>query len=234
MLSLVYSTAGYCIPVWGRSSPTDLFDIQLNAAMRLVNGTLKSTSLPWFPVLAHNPPEPSSEKCLRYANTRNLLLTKKLLLHDNLVQPHTCLKSCQPFWAAGETLLSSNVNPDDTCQMQWTGSDINNEHLINEPILEPPGFLSAEDSGWPSTILGHYMEDACAWCPNGESRILHSANGDTSNIEYIVNQCPIFSFPAGIAKCTLHLLKPSDGFQTFLLTREHCYFPTKVAAQWLN
>lgn len=52
-LALVYSMAECYAPVWGRSSHTDLNDIQLNVALRLVSGTLKATPLPWIPVLAN-------------------------------------------------------------------------------------------------------------------------------------------------------------------------------------
>jgi hypothetical protein len=50
-LALVNSTAEYCAPVWLNSVHTSRVDIQLNNAFRLISGTLKSTQLPWFPLL---------------------------------------------------------------------------------------------------------------------------------------------------------------------------------------
>ena len=42
-LSLVYSTAAYCAPVWCRSAHTYLIDSVLNDALRVVTGCLRST-----------------------------------------------------------------------------------------------------------------------------------------------------------------------------------------------
>lgn len=55
-LALVYSTAEYCCPVWLRSSHISTVDTQINACLRIVTGTLKSTPLPWLPVLANIAP----------------------------------------------------------------------------------------------------------------------------------------------------------------------------------
>lgn len=52
-LGIVYSTAEFCCPVWLRSSHINKVDVQLNACLRTVTGTLKSTPLPWLPVLSN-------------------------------------------------------------------------------------------------------------------------------------------------------------------------------------
>lgn len=55
-LGLVYSTAEYCSPVWLRSSHFNKVDTQLNNTLRIVSGALRSTPLPWLPVLANIAP----------------------------------------------------------------------------------------------------------------------------------------------------------------------------------
>ena len=50
-LSLVYSTAEYCAPVWCRSTHTHLIDSTLNDALRIVTGCLRPTSTEDLPVL---------------------------------------------------------------------------------------------------------------------------------------------------------------------------------------
>ncbi len=55
-LALCYSAAEYCAPVWSRSSHTRVVDVQLNMSMRIITVTLRSTPLPWLPVLSNNPP----------------------------------------------------------------------------------------------------------------------------------------------------------------------------------
>ena len=50
-LSLVYSTAEYCAPVWCRSAHTRLIDSVLNDALRIVTGCLRPTPTDHLPVL---------------------------------------------------------------------------------------------------------------------------------------------------------------------------------------
>ena len=51
-LSLVYSTAEYCAPVWCRSAHTRLIDSVLNDALRIVTGCLRPTPMGNLPVLS--------------------------------------------------------------------------------------------------------------------------------------------------------------------------------------
>ena len=51
-LSLVYSTAEYCAPVWRRSAHTCLIDSVLNDAMHIVTRCLCSTPTDHLPVLS--------------------------------------------------------------------------------------------------------------------------------------------------------------------------------------
>ena len=50
-LSLVYSTAEYCAPVWCRSAHTRLIDSVLNDALRIVTGCLRPTPTDYLPIL---------------------------------------------------------------------------------------------------------------------------------------------------------------------------------------
>ena len=51
-LSLVYSTAEYCTPVWCRSAHTRFIDSVLNDAFRIVTGCLRPTPTDHLPVLS--------------------------------------------------------------------------------------------------------------------------------------------------------------------------------------
>ena len=51
-LSLVYSAAEYCAPVWCRSAHTSLIDSVLNDALRIVTGCLRPTPTDHLPVLS--------------------------------------------------------------------------------------------------------------------------------------------------------------------------------------
>ena len=51
-LSLVYSTAEYCVPVWYRSAHTRIIDSVLNDALRIVTGCLRPTPTDHLPILS--------------------------------------------------------------------------------------------------------------------------------------------------------------------------------------
>ena len=51
-LSLVYSTAEYCAPVWCRSAHIRLIDSVLNDALRIVTGCLRPTPTDQLPILS--------------------------------------------------------------------------------------------------------------------------------------------------------------------------------------
>ena len=51
-LSLIYSTAEYCAPVWCRSAHTGLINSVLNDALGIVTGCLRPTPTDYLPVLA--------------------------------------------------------------------------------------------------------------------------------------------------------------------------------------
>ena len=51
-LSLVYSAAEYCAPVWCRSAHTRLIDSVLNDVLRIVTGCLRATPTDHLPVLS--------------------------------------------------------------------------------------------------------------------------------------------------------------------------------------
>ena len=62
-ITLVYSVAEYCVPVWGRCAHVQHIDTQLNIAMRTVSGPLRPTNTNWLPVLSNI--EPPQIRCDR-------------------------------------------------------------------------------------------------------------------------------------------------------------------------
>ena len=97
-LALCYSAAEYCAPVWSRSAHTSRVDVQLNSTMRLISGTLRSTPLPWLPVLSNIEPPALRRK----AATDKLV--EKIVKHDSwpmpdiLSPPLLRLTSRKPLW----------------------------------------------------------------------------------------------------------------------------------------
>ena len=97
-LALCYSAAEYCAPVWSRSAHTSRADVQLNSTMRLISGTLRSTPLPWLPVLPTLNRQP-------YEGRQADKLVEKIVKHDSwpiqpdiLSPPLLRLTSRKPLW----------------------------------------------------------------------------------------------------------------------------------------
>ena len=76
-LALCYSATEYCAPVWSLSAHTSRVDVQLNSTMRLISGILRSTPLPWLPVLSNIEPPALRRK----AATDKLV--EKIVKHDS-------------------------------------------------------------------------------------------------------------------------------------------------------
>ena len=110
-LSLVYSTADYCAPVWCRSAQTRLIDSVLNDALRIVTGCLRPTPTDHLPVLSGIQP----------AELRRLEATLSLAYRGSLDPNHILygllsgssdtrqvrLRSRHPFVPAARNLLNN-------------------------------------------------------------------------------------------------------------------------------
>ena len=110
-LSLVYSTAEYCAPVWCLSAHTRLIDSVLNDALRIVTGCLRPTPTDHLPVLSGIQP----------AELRRLGATLSLAYRASLDPDHILygllsgssdtrqvrLRSRRPFVPAARNLLDN-------------------------------------------------------------------------------------------------------------------------------
>ena len=122
-LSLVYSTAEYCAPVWCLSAHTRLIDSVLNDALRIVTGCLRPTLTDYLPVLAG----------IQSAELRRLGATLSLAYRGSLDPGHILyellagsthgyrerLKSRRPFVPAARKLLQ-DLTELDIRAAQWT------------------------------------------------------------------------------------------------------------------
>ena len=110
-LSLVYSSAEYCAPVWCRSAHTRLIDSVLNDALRIVTRCLRPTPTDHLPVLSGIQPA----ELRRMGATLSLVYRGSLdpdhILHGLLSgSSNTCqvrLRSRRPFVSAARNLLDN-------------------------------------------------------------------------------------------------------------------------------
>ena len=116
--ALCYSAAEYCAPVWSRSAHTSQVDVQLNSTMRLISGTLRSTPLPWLPLLTNI--EPPSVR--RKAASSLISLT------------HHCYD-----WHS-ESHCGWTCNIKSQWRHNWKSAQVVNCHLVCDPKIWQPGF----------------------------------------------------------------------------------------------
>jgi len=129
-----YSVAEYCASVWSRSLRTGLVDVQLNSTFRLISATLRSTPLPWLPVLANIEPPALHRK----AATDKLM--EKIISHDNWPihfditnHPHACLPPRKPLW---QDLI--HVDMRSQWKENWKSAQVVNFSLVDDPTIQQP------------------------------------------------------------------------------------------------
>ena len=122
-LSLIYSTAEYCAPVWCRSTHTRLIDSIFDDALRIVTGCLRTTPTKDLPVLAGIQ---SAELCrlgATFSLANRAVHDPDHVLHGQLVWQQVAhqgrLRSRRPFVLATWKLLGSLFKLDIPVK-QWT------------------------------------------------------------------------------------------------------------------
>jgi hypothetical protein len=110
-LTIVYSTAEYCAPVWLNSVHISKIDVQLNNAMRMISGCVKSTQLPWRPTLAHIAPPKLHRKAAAVRELVNCRRHANSLLYEQLLDiPIPRLVSRQLIWTMKEYSMTTIFN----------------------------------------------------------------------------------------------------------------------------
>ena len=109
-LTLCYSVAEYCAPVWRNSAHANLVDVQLNNTMMTITGAVRCTRTEWLPVLSSIAP---ADICRGVATSRTILRARgKPELHqltDIDFHPRPRMKSRRP--------ILTNL-PDEECTIQ--------------------------------------------------------------------------------------------------------------------
>ena len=187
-LSLVYSAAEYCAPVWCRSAHTRLIDSVLNDALRIVTGCLRPTPTDHLPVLSGIQPT----ELRRLGATFSLAYRGSLdpdhilygLLSGSLDTRQVTLRSRRPFvqlrgifWTTLPDLASALLNGQ---IINGTRSTV--KMLPGSVLLCPgpvPGLLGwaySEQLGLSSTACGLVLSDSIRPCTNGVSLLYRIAS----------------------------------------------------------
>lgn len=203
--SLVYSCAEYGAPVWLNSSHTHKVDVQLNNAMRIITGALKSTPLPWLPVLSNiEPPALRRESACR-REFSNCHLYGNSLLHDVIQEiPENRLNSRNPPWKYNN---NESFNVKERWKNDWNCSNVTNAHLINDPSERVNGF-NLKRSDWVKLNRFRTGHGRCAYNMHkwGMSGSPLCSCGDQQTMNHLINDCPLYKFSGGLNQ--LHEVTP--------------------------
>lgn len=191
-LGLVYSAAEYCAPVWLNSTHTQKVDTQLNEAMRIISGTIRSTPTYWLPVLSYIPPPDARRKCALMREYHKILDNPQLpLLKDVAYAERRRLKSRQPAIATAKDLLESKFDVLQSWTEQWRQNcpaQCRSMPCIKE---KPPGFHQPR-AVWTTlnrirTGHGRCADALYKWgkIPSPEC----DCGAERQTVQHIVNDC---------------------------------------------
>jgi len=183
--------------VWSLSAHTSQVNVQLNSTMRLISGTLRTTPLPWLPVLSNIEPPALRKK----AATDNLL--EKIVEHDSwpiqpdiLSPPLLRLTSCKTLW-----LDLQPVNIKSRQRHNWKSAQVVNSHLVCDPTIWQPDF---DLPGQQWSLLNRFRTEQghCGACRK-KWRLTDTdlcPCGETQTMSHIVESCPLTKLNGSLSR----------------------------------
>ena len=200
-LSLVFSAAEYCAPVWLNSVHTSKVDVQLNRVMRTVSGTLMPTPLPWLPVLSNIAPPDIRRKEALVREYSKILAKPELPISQDLPLGRNRLKSRHPPLQTACQLVESNFSPENTWKTSWEAFDGRNKFIVPNPTTSVGG-MQLPRREW--VLLNRFRTDVgrCnswkyKWGQVPEQSC--DCGADSQTMSHIVNDCPLRALPGGLA-----------------------------------
>ena len=216
-LSLVYSTAEYCAPVWCRSAHTRLIDSVLNDALGIVTGCLRPTPTDYVPVLAGIQPaelhQLGATHSLAYRGSLNPDHIFYELLAGSPDGLRERLKSRRPFVPAARKSLQ-DVTELDIRAAQWTNFKWSTEYsecssdlraFIPRASTRPMGMVLPRSLSVRLHHLragvGYFQSFMHKW---GLAPTLNCECGAAEQTaEHIILTCPVHRAPTGIRELTV-------------------------------
>ena len=216
-LSLVYSTAEYCAPVWCRNAHTRLIDSVLNDAMHIVTGCLRPTPTDHLPVLSGIQPAELRRlgATLSLAHRKSLDLDHILygLLNGSSDTGQVRLRSRRPFVPAARNLLSNLVRLGIRAS-EWTNHKWNAEYCENASRLRVfvpgtgarPVGMGLPRAAWVKlnrlwTGVGRFHSSMHKW---GVAPSLNCECGASEQTaDHVLTACPTHRAPHGARSLTV-------------------------------
>ena len=217
-LSLVYSTAEYCAPVWCRSAHTRLIDSVLNDAFRIVTGCLRSIPTEHLPVLSGIQP---AELCRLMGTTDSLAYRGSLdpdhILYDLLSESSDTrqvrLRSRRSFVPGARNLLdnlaSLGIRASEWTNHKWKTKCRENASRLRTFVprtgARPVG-MGLPRAAWVKlkllrTGVGQFHSSIHKWGFAPSPNCKYGASEQTE--DHVLTACPIHRTPHGARGLTV-------------------------------
>lgn len=196
-LSLVYSVAEYCSPVWLNSCHVKKVDTKLNETMRIISGCIKSTPIPWLPVLSHIAPPHIRRQEGLLREYRNIIANPLLPIHSDIPDIELGrLKSRSPPLLMASQLHKEHFSAHEKWKEYWETAAPPHIALTRDPNVRLPG-MELTRREWKTlnrirTSHGLCRDSLHKWglsqtpsCDCGNPR---------QTINHIVRECPLTAY----------------------------------------
>lgn len=199
-LALVYSVAEYGAAVWLKSAHTNIIDVALNEALRVITGTVSSTPIEWLQVLANIEP-PAIRRYKAFAREWNKIeSTRDLPIHNDLIDlPDRRLNSRHPSWVTIDD-ITMPYQTDREWKNVWHQINVQNKELTADPTVKQAG-LDIPRKAWSRLNRIRTGHGNCASCLF-KWNLVDSASCDcgepNQTMKHIANECPNRKFVGGM------------------------------------
>lgn len=161
-LGLFVSVGDYGCPIWMNSYHTGKIDTQVNAALRVITGTVKSTPISWLNVLSNITPsilrrnKIAKNLLYRCEFFQNSLLYE--VLQDKVQQR---FKSRKPIWQSLDSIRNYDAMTE--WRVAWDCEQLLNSEYIIDPTVKVNGF-SLTRKNWVTLNRIRVNHGRCSSC----------------------------------------------------------------------
>lgn len=211
-LGLVTSVGDFGSPIWINSSHAEKIDIQINAALRIVTGTVKATPVPWLYVIANIPPS-NLRRCRAVKRLYNsCLVHENSVLYDLLQNKVTQrLVSRKTVWQTLDELKEFDISRE--WKIAWSNASVINYELVDDPNRKVEGY-DLDRRSWVTLNRIRTNQGRCNYCLF-KWGIIDSAKCDCGaldqTITHIITYCPNRRFVGDLEE--LHRLTTQRSIQ---------------------
>lgn len=196
-ISLVYSAAEYCAPVWLESAHVRKVDSKLNDTMRCITGTIKSTPCHWLPVLSHIPPPHLRRKQALLREAKKIFASPSLPLHQEFCHPpQQRLRSRRPVSVTAGKLFRDGFEVIESWKNEWSTKTMGTSEHHLDPSKKPEGFDLPRNLWCRLNRLRtrhgccNYFRYKWGWV----SSPMCECSVEEQTMEHLIERCPLYSF----------------------------------------